>query len=106
MLSVLYAECLYGVSFMLSVTNKPFMLSVLMLVKHLSCKCCCFFVVASSYKWQHDTQHNDIQLNDTQHNGLICDSQHKRYSALKTLSIKIMSAVMLSVVMLSVVAPF
>ncbi len=27
-----------------------------------------------------DTQLNDAQLNDTQHKGLICDTQHKIYS--------------------------
>jgi hypothetical protein len=27
--------------------------------------------------WCHDTQHNDILHNDTQHEGLICDTQHK-----------------------------
>jgi hypothetical protein len=27
-------------------------------------------------QWRHATQHDDIQLNDTQHNGLICDTQH------------------------------
>ncbi len=26
--------------------------------------------------WRHYTQHNDIQYNDTQHKGLICDTQH------------------------------
>ncbi len=30
---------------------------------------------------------NDIQHNDTQHKGLICDTQHKWHSALMTLSI-------------------
>jgi hypothetical protein len=53
------------------------MLSVIMLNVLLNTFHANFFiVVASNYKWRHDTQHNDIQLNDTQHNGLICDSQH------------------------------
>ena len=31
------------------------------------------------YDIQHsDTQHNDIQDNDTEHEGLICDTQHKQ----------------------------
>jgi hypothetical protein len=38
----------------------------------------------------HDTHYNDIQHNDNQHKGLICDTQHKN------------TAIMLSVVMLSV----
>jgi hypothetical protein len=38
------------------------------------------FVVSNEIKnhflhWRHDIQHNDTQLNDTQHNGLICDTQ-------------------------------
>jgi hypothetical protein len=36
---------------------------------------------------QNDTQHYDTRHNDTQHKGLICDTQHKRHSAKKTLSI-------------------
>jgi len=28
-----------------------------------------------------DTQHNDIQHNDTRYEGLICDTQNKRRSA-------------------------
>jgi hypothetical protein len=47
------------------------------------------------YIRRHDYQHNVIQQNDTQHNGLICDTQHSdtqhldylRHSALVTLSI-------------------
>jgi hypothetical protein len=30
------------------------------------------------------SQHNDIQQNDTQHKGLLCDTQHKYQSALMT----------------------
>ncbi len=30
---------------------------------------------------RHDTQHNDIQLRNTQHKGLICDTQHQLHSA-------------------------
>ena len=40
-----------------------------------------------SVRGHHDIQHNDTQHNDTQHKGLICDTQHKRHSAKKTLSI-------------------
>ncbi len=32
---------------------------------------------------RHDIQHNDTQHNDTQHKGLLCDTQHKRQSALQ-----------------------
>ncbi len=27
---------------------------------------------------RHDFQHKDIQNNDTQHNGFVCDSQHNK----------------------------
>jgi hypothetical protein len=33
--------------------------------------------VCNVFIWRHDTQHNDIQQNDTQHKVLICDTQHK-----------------------------
>jgi hypothetical protein len=26
--------------------------------------------------WRHNTQHNDIQYNDTKHKGIFCDIQH------------------------------
>ncbi len=29
----------------------------------------------------HATLHNDIQHNNTWHNGFVCDTQHKRHSA-------------------------
>ncbi len=32
---------------------------------------------------RHNTQHNDIHHNDTQHKGLFCDNQDKRRSAKK-----------------------
>jgi hypothetical protein len=68
----------------------------------------------------HDTHLNDIQHNDTQHKGFICDTQHKQHSAQMTLRITTMCiechysnglhaecrvsfAVMLDVIMLSVV---
>ncbi len=60
-------------------------------------------------------QQNDTQHNDSQHKVLICDTQHKWYSAYKTLSIKnshnadchvlfivVLNGIILSVVMLSV----
>jgi hypothetical protein len=55
-------------------------------------------------KWCHDTQHNgtqhnDIQRNGTQYYGLVCNTQHKRHSALQPSEL---SAIMLSVIMLSV----
>jgi hypothetical protein len=29
---------------------------------------------------RHDTKHNDIQPNETQHKGLICDTQHNSHT--------------------------
>jgi hypothetical protein len=28
-------------------------------------------------EWRHDAQHNNIQFKDSQHNGVICDTQHE-----------------------------
>jgi hypothetical protein len=47
--------------------------------------------------WRHDIQHNDIQQIDTQHNGLVCATQHKL-----GINDSVSIAIMLSVVMLSV----
>ncbi len=59
---------------------------------------------------QHNnTKHIDIERNDTQHIGLICDTQHKRLS-ITTLSMKcnyaescVLFFVMVSVTMLNIV---
>ncbi len=47
-------------------------------------------------------QHNGIQHNYTQHNGLVCDTRHEWQSVYLTLSIA-MLCIMLNVVMLSVI---
>ncbi len=38
-------------------------------------------------KGRYDIQHNDIQLNDTQHKGIICDTRHEIHQAKMTLII-------------------
>ncbi len=66
----------------------------------------------------HDTQHNNIQPNDTQHKGFKCDTQHNNALPLCWVSICqeshfmyqmlngiILNVIMLNVIMLSVVAP-
>jgi hypothetical protein len=35
------------------------------------------YFYVNCFHWRHDTQQNDIQRNNTQHKGLICDTQHK-----------------------------
>jgi hypothetical protein len=35
-----------------------------------------FSIFSQKKKWRHDTQHTDIQNNDTQHKGFICDTQY------------------------------
>jgi hypothetical protein len=36
------------------------------------------FILPPPYlEWRHDTQHNDINHNDTQREEPICDAQHK-----------------------------
>ena len=66
---------------------------------------------------RHDIHHNDTQHKDNEHNGLICDTQHKWHSAQcierhfaecrdnlnVMLSVVMLNVVMLSVIMLSVV---
>ncbi len=54
-------------------------------------------------QWRHATQHDDIQLNDTQHNGLICDTQHNNALPLSWVSLCWVSHfifVMMNVIML------
>jgi len=64
------------------------------------------------YVWpnfrRHDTQHNDIQHNyDTQHEGLVCDSQHNNaeccFVECRILFIVMLSVIKLNVIKLSVV---
>jgi hypothetical protein len=65
------------------------------------------------WAWCHDTQHNDILHNDTQNNGIFCDSDHndiQHYNSLLLCRIsnaecRVLFIVMLNVVKLSVVAP-
>jgi len=73
--------------------------------------------------WRHDihhnyTQHNDIEHYDTQHKGLICDTQHTWHLALlchyaeccyaecRILFFIMMNVIKLSVIMVSGVAPW
>jgi hypothetical protein len=35
-----------------------------------------FYTQTTAYDGRYDTQHNNIHCNDTQHIGLICDTQH------------------------------
>ncbi len=64
--------------------------------------------------WRQDTQLSDIQHNDTQHKGCICDTQHNnalRYAECVILfniilNVNMMIVVMVNAIMLSVVAPF
>ncbi len=53
----------------------------------------------------YDTQHNAILDNDTQHKGLVCDTQHKWHSTYLTLSITIL-CITLSVALLNVAFHF
>ncbi len=55
---------------------------------------------------RHDTQHNAIQHNDTQHTGLIHDVQHNTVIRLNATMLSVAFFVMLRVVMLSVVVPY
>ncbi len=63
--------------------------------------------MASFFQRSHDTQRNDIQQNDTQHKGLICDTQHndnQHYNTVNMLNVILPNLVMLNVV--NIVAPF
>ncbi len=76
-----------------------------------------YYITLRLEKWCHDTQHNGIHHNDTQHKGIICDTQHKWHSswqynaimqslrAFVKYDLKSLNVILLNVIMLSVVAP-